>query len=186
MKDVFVLHPEYFAPETIDEIIKCAEKLPVVPAKVGAEQVVDNIRRSELRWIHRSNDDFSSVFNCVEDLFQKANQKSFGFDIKYLPSFQFTTYPSNITGHYDWHVDVFWQTEVFYQRKLSFVMQLTDPSEYEGGVLELDEWQKPDPELLKKRGSIVIFPSFVKHRVTPVTKGTRQSLVGWMEGPLWR
>jgi len=67
-------------------------------------------------------------------------------------------------------------------RKLSLVLQLTDPEEYEGGDLEL--MTSSDPiAVLKQRGLISVFPSFVLHRVTPVTKGTRRTLVVWACGP---
>lgn len=187
MKDIFVLHSQHYAPETIDEIVKEAQKIPVAPAKVGNANAVDEkVRRADLRWIEKENEDFEPVFKNLEKLFHNANRDSFGFDIQHLPSIQFTEYPAAVEGHYDWHVDVFWQTQSFYQRKLSMVVQLSDPSEYEGGQLEIDEWQRPDPELLKQKGSIIIFPSFVKHRVTPVTKGLRRSMVAWIEGPTWR
>ena len=66
------------------------------------------------------------------------------------------------------------------------VVQLTDPSEYEGGNLELQWHEPPGFENLRKRGTIIVFPSFLKHRVTPVTRGIRHSMVSWMEGPKWR
>lgn len=187
MKDTFVLHQEHFAPSTLDEMIKSGLKIEPVPAKIGTAQGVDeNVRRSKLRWIQRDNEDYSTVFPVFDKMFHEANRKSFGFDIQWLPSIQFTEYPAESQGHYDWHVDVFWETQEFYQRKLSMVVQLSDPGDYEGGELQLDEWKRPDPDLLKKRGSVIIFPSFIKHRVTPVTKGIRRSLVAWIEGPLWR
>ena len=67
-------------------------------------------------------------------------------------------------------------------------MQLSNPSEYEGGVFELTDadFTKQDKFNLKQKGSVLIFPSFIKHRVTPVTKGERKSLVGWIEGPSFR
>ena len=75
------------------------------------------------------------------------------------------------------------------------VLQLSDPSEYEGGQLELKESKKDknsvsiseqDQKDIMKKGSIIVFPSFFTHRVTPVTKGTRMSLVAWVSGPLFR
>ena len=73
-------------------------------------------------------------------------------------------------------------------RKLSMVIQLSDPKDYEGGILEIhaNEHYPPPPDELKRRGTIVVFPSFLRHRVIPVTKGVRYSLVAWIEGPHFR
>ena len=65
------------------------------------------------------------------------------------------------------------------------VLQLSRPDEYEGGRLELDRDQPTKGEF-DARGTVIIFPSFLKHRVTQVTRGVRHSLVGWMEGPNFR
>ena len=78
------------------------------------------------------------------------------------------------------------------RRKLSMVIQLTDPTEYEGGSLELDTKQiggkdkQPNADNLKQLGTTIIFPSFLRHRVTPVTEGKRYSLVCWYEGSPFR
>jgi PKHD-type hydroxylase len=67
------------------------------------------------------------------------------------------------------------------RRKLSLVCQLSDPSEYEGGELQINTGEIFTPE--KQKGTVILFPSYLLHRVTPVTKGTRRSLVLWIEGP---
>jgi PKHD-type hydroxylase len=64
-------------------------------------------------------------------------------------------------------------------RKVSVVISITDPDTYEGGEFEFIDGTKPD---IKQRGSILVFPSFVEHRVTPITSGTRYSLVNWYCG----
>ena len=76
------------------------------------------------------------------------------------------------------------------QRKLSLSMQLNDPSEYEGGVLRFqttsaEETFFTEPQFAHK-GSVIVFPSYLRHEVTKVTKGTRKSLVAWCRGPEWR
>ncbi|MDB2656544.1 2OG-Fe(II) oxygenase [Crocinitomicaceae bacterium] len=70
-------------------------------------------------------------------------------------------------------------------RKLSVTVQLSDPDEYEGGDLEFMINHKT-VKAPRKKGTIVVFPSFIMHRVTPITKGTRQSIVGWVSGPPYR
>ena len=106
---------------------------------------------------------------------------------------QFTIYGKN--QYYGWHHDQFENPHNYPQypdmngkiRKLSMSILLNDPKEYEGGVLEFDT---PNgifkcKELIQK-GSLVIFPSFIKHRVTPITKGKRLSLVSWTLGYPYR
>ncbi len=84
--------------------------------------------------------------------------------------------------------DVNWDDGRQVHRKLSFVCQLTDPEEYEGGEFEMQPLYlgAPDPKQLKTQGTAIIFPSLVMHKVNPITKGTRHSLVAWIEGPKWR
>ena len=71
-------------------------------------------------------------------------------------------------------------------RKLSFVFQLSDPSEYEGGQLQLLDEEGKSYIAPAKRGAMILFDSRTKHRVLKVTKGTRRSIVGWVVGPRWK
>ena len=73
-----------------------------------------------------------------------------------------------------------------FDRKLSMTVQLTDPTEYEGGDFHLDDSVEPLPSFSKDKGSVLIFPSYINHKVSPVTKGIRRSLVAWFSGPRWR
>jgi PKHD-type hydroxylase len=190
MKGMWQLWSGILPAETCDEIIECAKKIPdqqaVIGLMAGKSGVDNNIRRSNVRWVAHHNEDFKDVFSFVERKFHEANANAFGADIKYLPALQFTEYDSKIVGHYDWHEDVFWESNNIYDRKLSMVIQLTEPTNYEGGELELQVAEPPRQEDLKRRGTIIVFPSFIKHRVTPVTAGLRNSLVAWIEGPPWR
>ena len=81
--------------------------------------------------------------------------------------------------HYDWHVDI--GHEVNGSRKLSFTLQLSASSDYDGGDLEFLN-ASYDREALRQPGTIAVFPAYFAHRVTPVTRGERLALVGWMHG----
>jgi hypothetical protein len=81
---------------------------------------------------------------------------------------------------HDWHVDDH-QDRTFF-RKFVTIVQLSDPSSYEGGNLELNNQSNVD----KQQGSCVSFLTTRRHRVTPITSGTRYSLVVWLLGPPWR
>ncbi|MGB0178111.1 MAG: 2OG-Fe(II) oxygenase, partial [Owenweeksia sp.] len=83
----------------------------------------------------------------------------------------------------DWHMD-FGAGEISH-RKLSMTVQLSDPADYEGGDLEFMINQKV-VTAPRTRGTVIVFPSFILHRVTPVTKGVRHSVVGWVSGTPFR
>lgn len=124
----------------------------------------------------------SRLVNIVEKYALEANRRAFNFIVDYLPPIQFGEYVEG--GHYSWHHDVQWENPGFYDRKISIVIQLSDPATYTGGDFEFKEVETPTT--FKAQGSVLVFPSYLQHRVTPITSGTRYSLVGWMEGPRWR
>ena len=96
---------------------------------------------------------------------------------------QYTVYEAPSVG-YEWHVDmVDAPSEV--QRKLSLTLQLSDPADYEGGALEFRDGCSV-VAAPRERGAVVAFPSWAHHRVTPVTRGVRRSLVAWVGGPCFR
>tara|TARA_A100001391_G_scaffold161890_1_gene120867 strand:- start:2410 stop:3012 length:603 start_codon:yes stop_codon:yes gene_type:complete len=101
---------------------------------------------------------------------------------------QFTKYNGSKKQHYDWHTDAGARiNENGKIRKLSMTVALVDGSEYEGGDFEIRMENSKDHEIhvikaAKQKGSVTIFPSFVWHRVKPVTAGTRYSLVNWHQG----
>ena len=124
------------------------------------------------------------MHNVFKNIAFDANQY-FQTTITTLPALQFTEY-SDVGHKYDMHHDVDYNRQDGLHRKLSIVVQLSDPEEYEGGVLTFAHTQNPDPDSLIKRGSIICFLSYLEHGVSPITSGSRTSLVGWFEGPRWR
>ena len=96
------------------------------------------------------------------------------------PPFVFR-YSADRGDHYVWHTDSIPGDTV---RKLSFTIQLTDPTEYEGGDLEF--MPAVIDKQIREQGTMTIFPSFMTHRVSPVTSGVRHAIVGWIHGPDFR
>jgi PKHD-type hydroxylase len=137
-----------------------------------------NIRKSNIKWIHPDDKSFW-VYNKLGTIIQEANNALWNFDVHtILDSIQYTEYPHG-NGHYDWHIDI--GPHPINHRKISLVMQLSGPEEYEGGDLEI--WPGGTPITIpKQKGLVVLFPSYLMHRVTPVTKGVRSSLVLWAGG----
>lgn len=175
-------------------IQKCSEIISrgsyILPqqASIGfsEDRVDDQYRISTLRWFFEpENKDLSALIMQYATF---ANREYFGFDISIgSHELQFTEYHGTQNGKYDWHHDVDWVSPRFHDRKLSVVVQLNDPTTYEGGNFE---FRMPhDPAELRgfqQQGSVLVFPSFFEHRVTPVKSGTRYSLVSWVDGPKFK
>jgi len=151
--------------------------------KDGEAIVQPEYRRSQMTFM-----DDSYVTTTLYSIANRANDENFGFDISSLQTPQFAKYDEKDKGHYDWHIDTSWVTDVFFHRKLTMVVQLSDPSEYEGGDFEIKESGATEEQLIemKQKGSVIVFPSFLEHRVTPVTKGRRMSMTSWVTGPKFR
>lgn len=152
----------------------------------GGNGVVNkDIRRSGLNWVD-NNPETSWIFGRLAHVVSSLNAQFFRFDLTgFGESIQLTNYDSSENGMYGWHVDSGPNTSSPC-RKLSIVVQLSDPVEYEGGVLELQPHGRDVLRMRKQRGLIVAFPSWTLHQVTPVTQGNRQSLVAWISGPPFR
>ena len=150
-------------------------------AQVGRDggKVDDQIRRSELNWLGNT-EETHWVFEKLSNVVSSLNADYFGFDLTgFGEALQLTNYHEARQGHYKWHQD-FGGGGV--SRKLSLVLQLSNPSDYEGGELQILNSGEPT-SIHKERGLITVFPAWTLHQVTPVVKGTRQTLVTWVSGP---
>lgn len=168
-----------FSEEELGWIDNLQKLYPQVGATtVGDDSDTNPIRKSSIKWIH--HDQFSSwLYDKIVNLALQANNELWGFNLhSVLDSIQYTEYYED-GGHYGWHVDI--GPNTINHRKISITIQLSDPDEYEGGDFEL--WVGGDfQKLPKSKGDAILFPSFLLHRVTPITKGTRKSLVLWIGG----
>jgi PKHD-type hydroxylase len=167
----------------VESIIKKCESLDKLSGTVRGKDKNHNedlqVRQSEISWV-----DDDEIKKLVKEYVYIANKKAFGFDILDQFDVQYTVYHGNKKGYYAWHKDNNFFTDGFFDRKLTFILQLTDAKDYTGGKFEIDlNGEILHPEGFDRKGSILVFPAFYRHRVTPVTKGIRKSLVSWMEGP---
>ena len=101
----------------------------------------------------------------------KANVDVFNIEVGNKAEMQFTEYNAKQRGHYDWHHDVHWNGQADTDRKLSVTIQLSDTSEYQGGDFEFDEVKTTAD--FRSKGTVLVFPSYLRHRVLPLTSGTR-------------
>ena len=167
-----------FNSSELEEIEKLATKYPYTDATIiGNESINESIRKSKIKWVH-PDDNSQWLYDKFAGMVIEAN-KTWKFNLySIIDSIQYTEYLAG-GGHYDWHVDI--GPKNISHRKVSIVVQLSDPSEYDGGDLEL--WNGGAiKSIFRGRGTTVLFPSFTMHRVTPVTRGLRKSLVLWVGG----
>ena len=172
-------------PETFcNDILKTGLNRPQQLATIGGSEgkPVKETRDSNICWL-----DEPWIYRTILPIIHRANEEAgWNFVLETIEKCQFTKYKHTSKQHYNWHIDNYHGKKI---RKLSFTLQLSNENEYEGGEFLMNTGVTKetihDFRQFKKKGTIIIFPSFMKHRVKPVTKGTRYSLVSWISGPVF-
>ncbi len=168
-----------FSKDELNLIKKGVDNIPFERASfVSGDD--DSVRTSSIKWIPQSQE-WDWVYTKLMNMAVEANDALWKFNLISAPeSIQYTEYYDYNNGHYTWHQDI--GPGILSTRKGSSTVQLSDPNEYEGGDLEIwgggEHLMKPD----RGQGNVVIFPSYMMHRITKVTKGTRTSFVLWVGG----
>lgn len=172
----------FFSPEEVEKIIDLEELQNFNKGKVGNNegQLDSKVRDSDISWLSRTRES-EWLFFKFHDLVGEVNHDCFMYDIDGFESFQYTRYKKS--QHYSWHFDAFTQYTTW-ERKISAVIVLTEPNKYEGGELQVvTNGNIEQPMTFKPpAGSVVFFASWMPHRVAPVQKGVRKSLVAWIMG----
>jgi PKHD-type hydroxylase len=180
--DAFAIHGgPLLSPEQCDHVISDAESTAWEPAGVGTSAgVIVNPARRVADLVRLAPIDAGDIIaRQIFGHIGAVNRAVFKFHLGGVPEFDRPTvlrYTAEAGGHHDHHSD---SSAVFATRKLSFTVQLSDPDAYTGGDLE---FLNADGPVARRRGDIIVFPSFMVHRVAPVTSGVRHSLVGWVHG----
>ena len=173
-----------FTPAEVDAIVALGDNLePMRAEAIGRQEDADHLRITRVAWIER-NAQTAWLYTRMEKIVLRLNTEFYKYDLYGLvEAFQYTVYEGSEGGHYNWHVDL--GTPDTEPRKISLSLQLSDPATYEGCRLVLEAGN--GPYLAEAaRGTIIAFPSYVLHRVTPIESGTRKSLVIWVAGPEFR
>ena len=177
----FVVHKENFLSES--QCVKLMRYLernePTISELAGNYD--NNIMNKEVRDNQEVKINDEKLNNKLKMLFELANHSIFKYNIQELESVKILKY--GVGGKYKWHTDS--GAKETSTRKLTAIVQLSDETNYEGGDLEFgitDKTGKNNYTAKRTRGSITIFPAFLSHRVTPITQGTRYSLITWMNG----
>lgn len=134
-----------------------------------------DIRSSRILWIS-DEEKFKHLYEEMANIINNVNDHCYNYSLYGFECFQYSEYHASENGHYTWHIDTSVRGGQKHVRKLSFSAGLND--NYEGGELEFRMGPNTVQYKLKK-GQIIVFPSFILHRVAPVTKGVRKTLVGW-------
>ena len=174
-------------PEQCEEVIRLGQSAPNKKAEVGTGSLADDkdknrydskMRVTTISWIPFAQG--APMYGIIERWMLNTNGNHFGFEgMQITEQAQYTEYPKG--GFYEWHVDnELVMLNMPPVRKISMTLLLSDPKDFEGGELELVD-DKKRPNL--KRGYALFFASFIRHRVKPVIKGNRKSLVMWFGGP---
>jgi len=181
-----------FTPDFCKSVLDLGLTLPFQTAALGVDgigsKVDDTYRRSNIRFIEKQDQRFEFLYDEMWKDVIGINDEWFNVHISKLDYIQLAEYTEQQQGEYKRHHDVFWVNgDPKYHRQLSAVIQLSDPADYDGGDLQFfDVNESPNPEYIRNQGSIVFFPSFIHHGVSPVTRGTRYSLTLWFDGPKWK
>jgi len=179
MRQNWQLYKKNMSEDMVENIINLAGETTKAGTFNNAD---DSIRSSRVCWL--TNQDWlrDLLFQYVDHSCQNA----FGVNAYKNAEIQYTEYHASENGHYDWHHDIDWNADDGLDRKLSITVQLSDPSEYEGGNFQFTEVPNPEMADAKQKGTVLIFPSYLIHQVSPVTSGVRKSLVAWFKGPKWQ
>jgi PKHD-type hydroxylase len=180
----YVTAKKVFSKSECEQIIKYAN----LKQKNNAEICLNNkitidssIRQTKLVWISLEDCEtyeMHELFKRFGSVAYHLNEQFFKFDLfGFSEDFQFCEYNAP-NDKYDWHMDKVFGKGI---RKLSLTLQLNDPNEYEGGNFEIMTGKNFETIKLEQ-GEVIVFPSYILHRVTEITKGKRNSLVGWASG----
>jgi len=190
--------PNLFTEEECDTIIRDVMSHPLEAAvvvnpsrdneaKEENKETVEKIqsRRSRTRGLDRNHGNFSDVYNRIAQTIAQQNEVFWkeriplNFNSDLFENIQFGRYDARDKGHYNWHSDVGVKGSLA-KRRLSAVVMLSDSSSFTGGVFQIQTTAKTT-DLHTQRGSLIVFPSYVLHRVTEVLTGTRYSLACWIQ-----
>ena len=176
---------DLFSNSEIEQIHDIAAAYELDTAKVGSgnEQTKNTtIRDSNIAFLKSSDDNTKWIFERITRAVININEQFWNFDLRRIETLQYSEY--GVGQFYRPHIDMMYQAPRPAIRKLSFSVQLTDPTEYEGGDVIIKAGD--DSAIHRNKGTIVFFPSYILHEVQPVTKGTRHALVGWVTGPAFK
>jgi PKHD-type hydroxylase len=182
-----------FTTEELDKIVTYCDSLGTERAKIiGTDEndivEIEKKRRSDIRF-HPRNESTAWIFDRLNRIVSDINNQFYNYDLNGFVAFQYACYNSQEKGTFQWHMDMHLDRKtlppgMIEPRKLSLSLLLNEPVEFEGGEFQLNLGDDSKPETVEfHRGTMVAFPSFIIHRVAPVSRGIRKALAVWVTGP---
>jgi len=182
----YIALPDAFTPAELDAIETLGDGLTGSVASTTGNNggdLVNRMRITQVAWVHRTTES-SWLYERIESLVQQLNAQTFQYDLRgFSDNFQYAVYHGSSGGHYGWHIDMIPHPRG--ERKMSLSLQLSDSSQYEGCDLQFIAGGSVETAP-RERGTLIAFPAYITHRVTPATAGTRKSLVVWAAGPKFK
>jgi len=183
--------PPFIVVEKVFNSLECAEIISIgnsktlEPAKVANGSIKSEIRVSNIRFIEPLNlEKIGWIFERLKEIIDNVNDRVYEYDLKHFGSPQFTVYEKG--DFYDWHMDLLMSNPCpnLFMRKFSATVFLSKPEDFKGGEFMIGRKSDGTHEdiILHDQGSMVLFPSFMWHKVNPILSGQRHSLVVWCEG----
>lgn len=188
LKNPHSTHPwaflsNFFTPEECATLKVVAQREKEEIALIGNTGVENSkVRKNTNRFLNSTTPELEWVYRRLTDGVMMLNQNFWNFDIEYIEVLQYTTYREE-GDHYAQHMDMAYAG--IHNRKLSFSLQLDDPNNYEGSDLEIVVGADA-VKTKREQGTLIVFPSYQMHQVTPILSGERNSLVGWVCGPAFK
>ena len=170
----------------INLILAQPEWLKTEPASIGSDngdgELNVNIRKNGVAWVG-VKPELAQIWEKISTTVSEVNRRFFNFDLTgFHEPMQLSSYLGDQNNHYDWHTDASPHDQKV-PRKLSMALLLSDPKEFEGGQFQVKVSSDEVKNLDMVRGRAWFFPSYILHRVSPVTRGLRRSAVLWVGGP---
>ena len=179
MRELYQVWPSSLSPQQVDQVTEIALGQPREEATVfSSAEGMRGLRSCTVRWL-----DDPWLHTLLWPYVEQANNSGFDFALDRRAEMQFTEYTAEQGDHYGWHHDVQWGGQSGTDRKISITVQLSGADDYEGGDFEFDEL-KTNADF-RSKGTVLVFPSYLRHRIHPITLGTRRALVAWFFGPRW-
>ena len=183
-----------FTDEELKLVNDYCDTLEVYKGKIGlyenSEASIDTSTRNSNICFFNSTQENSWIFHRFNAIIEQLNDQFYGFDLQGYDSIQYGVYEETEQQHYTWHMDTFLGSNPNkdLMRKLSITFLLNEPNvDFEGGEFEINVGNHKTPTVAEtKKNRAICFPSWLIHRVKPVTKGIRKSLVIWVTGPKFR
>jgi PKHD-type hydroxylase len=187
-KDHLAFWEGFLSEDDIRLLLSQPEWLNLQPGCIGGSghgDVDASVRESQINWLGMKPE-LAHIWEKLATTVAEVNRKFFHFDLTgFHEPMQLGVYHETANGHYNWHIDAS-PGDCHVPRKLSMAMLLSDPSEFEGGEFQVKTSDDTAQTLECKRGRAWFLPAYTLHRVAPVTKGVRRSLVLWVGGPAFR